>query len=79
MDLHTAMPFTALLGATAVVIAPEEVWLRLDWDPDRCTAGGVLHGGALMGPADAAGGRLDGAVPADRHGPGRAVAAGVAG
>jgi 1,4-dihydroxy-2-naphthoyl-CoA hydrolase len=56
MDLHSAMPFTALLGATAVAAAPEEVRLHLDWDPTRCTAGGVLHGGALMGLADAAGG-----------------------
>lgn len=56
MDLHTAMPFTALLGATTVAVAADEVRLRLDWDPTRCTAGGVLHGGALVGLADAAGG-----------------------
>ncbi|MDN5748496.1 MAG: PaaI family thioesterase [Pseudonocardia sp.] len=56
MDLHTAMPFTALLGATAVAVAADEVRLRLDWDPTRCTAGGILHGGALVGLADAAGG-----------------------
>lgn len=56
MDLHTAMPFTALLGATAIVATAGEVRLRLDWDPTRCTAGGVLHGGALGGLADAAGG-----------------------
>ncbi len=56
VDLHGAMPFTALLGATAVAVAPDEVRLTLDWDPNRCTAGGVLHGGALMGLADAAGG-----------------------
>ena len=52
--LHAAMPFTALLGATAV--APDEVRLRLPWHADRCTAGGMLHGGALMGLADAASG-----------------------
>ena len=56
MDLHAAMPFTALLGATALAVDPAEVRLRLDWAPERCTAGGVLHGGALMGLADAAGG-----------------------
>lgn len=56
MDLHTAMPFTALLGATTVAVAADEVRLRLDWDPTRCTAGGILHGGALVGLADAAGG-----------------------
>lgn len=56
MDLHAAMPFTALLGATAVAVDPAQVRLRLGWSPARCTAGGVLHGGALMGLADAAGG-----------------------
>lgn len=56
MDLHTAMPFTALLDATTVGASPDEVRLRMDWAPTRTTAGGVLHGGALMGLADAAGG-----------------------
>ena len=54
--LHAAMPFTALLGAAAVDVDATEVRLRLDWHADRCTAGGLLHGGALMGLADAAGG-----------------------
>ncbi len=30
--------------------------LRLAWEAGRCPAGGLLHGGALMGLADAAGG-----------------------
>ncbi|HET6258929.1 PaaI family thioesterase [Pseudonocardia sp.] len=50
------MPFTALLGATALRAGPDEVALRLDWDATRCTSGGLLHGGALMALADAAGG-----------------------
>jgi 1,4-dihydroxy-2-naphthoyl-CoA hydrolase len=54
--LHTAMPFTAVLGACVVDVAPAEVRLRLAWTAERCTAGGILHGGALMGLADAAGG-----------------------
>ena len=54
--LHAAMPFSALLGATVDVVAPDEVRLRLEWDAGRCTTGGLLHGGALMGLADAAGG-----------------------
>jgi 1,4-dihydroxy-2-naphthoyl-CoA hydrolase len=55
-DLHEAMPFTALLGATTVAATAEKVRLRLDWDATRCTAGGLMHGGALMGLADAGGG-----------------------
>lgn len=55
-ELHAAMPFTALLGATVDTAGADEVRLRLGWDADRCTAGGLLHGGALMGLADAAGG-----------------------
>jgi 1,4-dihydroxy-2-naphthoyl-CoA hydrolase len=55
-DLHAAMPFTQLLGATAVAVAKDEVRLRLDWDESRTTTGGALHGGALMGLADAGGG-----------------------
>ncbi|HXV94200.1 MAG TPA: PaaI family thioesterase [Pseudonocardia sp.] len=54
-QLHAAMPFTASLGATTVSSSPEEVRLRLGWDLARCTAGGLLHGGALMALADSAG------------------------
>ncbi|NMH91244.1 PaaI family thioesterase [Pseudonocardia bannensis] len=50
------MPFTAVLGATALAVGADEVRLRLEWDATRCTAGGLLHGGAMMGLADAAGG-----------------------
>jgi uncharacterized protein (TIGR00369 family) len=55
-QMHAAMPFTALIGATALRAGPGEVALRLDWDATRCTSGGLLHGGALMALADAAGG-----------------------
>jgi uncharacterized protein (TIGR00369 family) len=34
---------------------PEQVRLRMGWRADLCTAGGVLHGGALMSLADTAG------------------------
>jgi 1,4-dihydroxy-2-naphthoyl-CoA hydrolase len=50
------MPFAGLLGLEVVAASPEEVRARLDWDESRCTAGGLLHGGALMGLADSAGG-----------------------
>ena len=50
------MPFAGLLGIDVVAASPEEVRARLDWDESRCTAGGILHGGALMALADSAGG-----------------------
>jgi 1,4-dihydroxy-2-naphthoyl-CoA hydrolase len=55
-SLRSATPFAALLGIDVVAAAPEEVRARLAWDESRCTAGGILHGGALMGLADAVGG-----------------------
>jgi 1,4-dihydroxy-2-naphthoyl-CoA hydrolase len=55
-ELRAAMPFAGLLGIEVVAAAPEEVRARLDWEESRCTAGGILHGGALMGLADSAGG-----------------------
>ncbi len=53
---RAAMPFAGLLGIDVVSAEPEEVRARLAWDESRCTAGGILHGGALMGLADSAGG-----------------------
>ena len=53
---RAAMPFAGLLGIEVVEASPEQVRARLDWDESRCTAGGILHGGALMGLADSAGG-----------------------
>ena len=55
-NLATAMPFAGLLGIELVLAQPDEVRARLAWDESRCTAGGILHGGALIGLADAAGG-----------------------
>ena len=57
MDWHAAMPFGGLLGIELVgEPTPEEVRARLEWREELCTAGGLLHGGALMGLADSAGG-----------------------
>jgi len=53
--LQTTMPFTERLGAQAVSATRDEVVLRVAWDPSRCTAGGVLHGGLLMALADTSG------------------------
>jgi 1,4-dihydroxy-2-naphthoyl-CoA hydrolase len=56
MDWQDVMPFGGFLGIEAVDASPEEVRLRLAWREDLCTAGGVMHGGALMALADSAGG-----------------------
>jgi 1,4-dihydroxy-2-naphthoyl-CoA hydrolase len=51
----TAMPFAQELGVRVESAAAEEVRGSLDWAASRCTAGGVLHGGALMALADSVG------------------------
>ena len=56
MDLNEAMPFGAVLGVEVDEASPEEVRGGLQWAADRCTAGGILHGGVLMGLADSLGG-----------------------
>ena len=55
MDLLAAMPFAVELGIELVDASPDEVRARLAWDERRCTAGRVLHGGALMTLADSTG------------------------
>jgi uncharacterized protein (TIGR00369 family) len=49
------MPFAAALGIEIDEANPERVSGRMAWAPERCTAGGVLHGGALMTLADSLG------------------------
>jgi 1,4-dihydroxy-2-naphthoyl-CoA hydrolase len=51
-----AAPYSGFLGVEIVSASAEEVRSRLAWDAEKCTAGGMLHGGALMGLADSAGG-----------------------
>ena len=55
-QVAAAAPFTAFLGIEMVSASPHEVRARLAWSDDKCTAGGILHGGALMGLADNVGG-----------------------
>jgi 1,4-dihydroxy-2-naphthoyl-CoA hydrolase len=57
-NVNATAPFAGLLGIEWLEAAPDEVTARLAWDESRCTAGGVMHGGALMGLADSAGGLL---------------------
>jgi 1,4-dihydroxy-2-naphthoyl-CoA hydrolase len=54
--LRDAMPFATLLGVELTAASPEEVRGTLAWSEERCTTGGMLHGGALMGLADTLGG-----------------------
>ena len=54
--LVTMMPFTAGLGIVLDAAAPDEVRGRMAWAPERCTTGGILHGGVLMALADSLGG-----------------------
>ncbi len=51
----TVMPFAANLGIELLAASKDEVRGRLAWSPERCTAGGVMHGGALMSVGDALG------------------------
>jgi len=53
--LAAAMPFAVAVGAEVTAASAEEVRGRLAWAPERCTSGGVLHGGAIMALADTLG------------------------
>jgi uncharacterized protein (TIGR00369 family) len=50
-----SMPFADGLGLEVLAASADEVRARMAWQEQLCTAGGVLHGGALMSLADAAG------------------------
>jgi 1,4-dihydroxy-2-naphthoyl-CoA hydrolase len=50
------IPFAAVVGIELLDAGPELVRGRIAWKPERCTAGGVLHGGAIMALADNCGG-----------------------
>lgn len=52
---HDEMPLTALLDVEGIAASKDEVRARLPWSDKICTAGGVVHGGALMSLADATG------------------------
>jgi 1,4-dihydroxy-2-naphthoyl-CoA hydrolase len=55
-QVAAAAPFTHRLDMEFVSASPQEVRAQLAWDESLCTAGGALHGGALMGLADNVGG-----------------------
>src|SRR5699024_1206078 len=49
------MPFAAHLGMELIEASDERAAVRLRHAPQLCTAGGRLHGGAIMALADSAG------------------------
>lgn len=53
--LISSMPFSVANGVRLTSASVDEVVGTLEWAPDRCTVGGVLHGGALMNLADSLG------------------------
>jgi uncharacterized protein (TIGR00369 family) len=55
-QLRDAVPFANELGIELLEATPEVVRARLEWAPERCTLGGLLHGGVLMALADNCGG-----------------------
>ena len=54
-ELVALMPFSRELGITLEAADPSHVVGTDAWTAQRCTAGGVLHGGVLMGLADSVG------------------------
>ena len=55
-QLRDAVPFANELGIELVDATAEMVRARLEWAPELCTLGGLIHGGVLMALADNGGG-----------------------
>jgi len=53
--LLAIMPFAASIGIALDAATRQQVTGRLAWSARLCTAGGVMHGGALMTLADSLG------------------------
>lgn len=53
--LIALMPFADGLGVRLTTAEKDEVVGTLDWAQERTTAGGAMHGGALMALADSVG------------------------
>jgi 1,4-dihydroxy-2-naphthoyl-CoA hydrolase len=54
-ELLASMPYAAALGISLNEVTPQVVRGSLDWSPERCTANGMMHGGAVMSLADTVG------------------------
>lgn len=53
---HEQSPFSESLGIRQVSASPDEVLVRMPATPALANRNGVLHGGAILGMADHAGG-----------------------
>jgi uncharacterized protein (TIGR00369 family) len=53
--LVSSVPFAVALGIEVDEVAPQRVTATMNWAEQRCTTGGILHGGALMAFADTTG------------------------
>lgn len=53
--LIAIMPYAGQLGMQLTNAGPDRVTATLDWREQLCTAGGTIHGGALMTLADTVG------------------------
>ena len=49
------IPFAAALDIKVDEATPERVTATMSWAEQRCTTGGIMHGGALMAFADTVG------------------------
>ena len=54
-SLVATMPYAVHTGVVIDDATKEAVVGHLDWAPERCTIGGLMHGGALMTLADSLG------------------------
>lgn len=54
-QIARTIPYAATLGITLQEATAEVARGSLPWSPERCTAGGVMHGGAIMSLADTVG------------------------
>ena len=54
-DLIALMPFAQQLGIEESAADARQAQARMAWERRLCTAGGILHGGALMSFADSIG------------------------
>lgn len=54
-ELLALVPYADVLGIELDTATPKRTVGHLAWAPNRCTAGGIMHGGALIALADTIG------------------------